>query len=162
MENGKCISEYELTKYLFEEFGFKGLRSEDEYIEEFSKNVEWVNKEIGINPAINQIPYENGFYTEDKKFHFLSEYFEYREKNFEIVTAKHSKALNSQFQRDENIYINPNTRSNMLKWIQENIPKDYIKYTSKIPNNILYTKSGKIINKFIKAEGENAYYEFIN
>jgi len=47
----------------------------------------------------------------------------------------------------------------MLKWIQENIPKEYIKYTSKIPNNILYTKSGKIINKFIKAEGENAYYE---
>jgi len=162
MENGKYISEYELTKYLFEKFGFSGLKSEDEYIEEFSKNVEWINEEIGINPAVNKIPYENGFYTQDKKFHFLSENFKYKEKSFEIITTKHSKGLNSQFQRDENIYINPHSKSDMLRWIQENIPKEYIKYTSKIPKNIVYTKSGKIINKFIKAEGENAYYEFIN
>jgi len=98
MENGECISEYELTKFLFDKFGFDGLRSEDEYIEEFSKNIEWVDEEVGVNPAVNKIPYENGFLTKDKKFHFLNEDFEYKEKEFEIVTAKHSKALNSQFE----------------------------------------------------------------
>jgi len=159
MENEKCMSEYELTKYLFEEFGFKGLRSEDEYIEEFSKNVEWIDEEIGVNPAVNKIPYENGFYTNDKKFHFLSEDFEYKEKEFEVVTAKHSKALNSQFERDDNLYINPDSKNIMLSFIEKNIKKEKIKYDKKIPKNIIYTKGRNSINKLLQARGENAYYE---
>jgi len=159
MENGECISEYELTKFLFKEFGFDGLRSEDEYIEEFSKNIEWVDEEFGINPAVNKIPYESGFYTDDKKFHFLNEDFNFYKKEFEIVTVKHNKALNSQFQRDENVYINPNSKNIMLNWIKENIDEDKIKFSEDIPENVIFSKGGSIINEFIKCNGENAYYE---
>ena len=159
MENGECISEYELTKFLFDEFGFSGLRSEDEYIEEFSKNIEWINEEFGVNPAVNKIPYEKNFYTEDKKFHFLSEDFKYHEKDFEIVTAKYLKGLNSQFENDENIYINSKSKNIMLNWIKENIEKNKVKFNKDMPENVIYAKGGKVINKFLKATGENAYYE---
>jgi len=159
VKNEKCISEYELAKYLFEEFGFEGLRSEDEYIEEFSKNVEWMDEEVGINPAVNKIPYENGFYTQDKKFHFLDEDFKYKEKEFEIVTAKHSKGLNSQFERDDNIYVNPKSKNIMLNWIKNNVGDNKIKFSKDIPENIIYIKGGSVINKFLKADGKNAYYE---
>ena len=67
----RCISEYELAKFLFDEFGFDGLKSEDEYIDLMSQNVKWIDEEVGINPYVNKIPYEDGFYTKDKKFHFL-------------------------------------------------------------------------------------------
>ncbi|GAB6044739.1 molybdopterin-dependent oxidoreductase [Caminibacter profundus] len=157
----EVLSEYELTKFLFEAFEFDGLKSEDEYLEEISKNVEWIDEEFGVNPAVNKIPYESGFLTKDKKFHFLSEDFEYKEKDFEIVTAKHSKALNSQFERDENIYINPKSKNIMLRWVKENIGMDKIVFDENIPENIVFAKGGAIINKFLKSKGENAYYEYL-
>ena len=153
------ISEYELTKFLFEEFGFDRLRSEDEYIKELSKNVEWIDEEFGINPVVNEIPYKNGFLTDDKKFHFLNEDFKYTPKDFEIVTAKAPKALNSQFQRDENIYINPKSKNIMLNWVRKNIELDKIKYSEDIPADVIFSRGGSIINKFLKSKGENAYYE---
>jgi len=155
----EVLSEYELTKFLFEVFGFDGLKSEDEYLEEISKNVEWIDEEFGVNPAVNKIPYESGFLTKDKKFHFLSEDFEHKEKDFEIVTAKETKALNSQFERDENVYINPKSKNIMLMWVKENIGMDKIVFDENIPENIVFAKGGAIINKFLKAKGENAYYE---
>ncbi len=161
MENGKCISEYELTKFLFDEFDFNGLKNEDEYLDELSKNVEWIDDEFGINPAVNKIPYEKGFYNEDKKFHFLNEDFNYIEKEFEIVTAKYSKALNSQFQKDENVYINPNSKVIMLSWVEKNIGMDKVKFNKNIPENVMFAKGGSVINEFLKAKGENAYYEWI-
>ncbi|WP_457561429.1 molybdopterin-dependent oxidoreductase, partial [Caminibacter sp.] len=133
------ISEYELTKYLMDEFRFEGLKSEDEYIEEIlnrewrvesgslkKRKVFWGEdgklkklKESSLEEVDNLVlrkkvfdkpPYSEGFFTEDKKFNFLNEDFEYKEKEFEIVTAKSDKALNSQFKRDDNIYINPNSK----------------------------------------------------
>ncbi len=159
VKNEKYISEYELTKFLFDEFGFEGLRSEEEYLEILSENIEWIDEEFGINPYVNKIPYEDGFYTEDKKFYFLSEDFEYFEKDFEIVTAKEIKALNSQFQRDENIYINPKSNNIMLNWVKKNIVQEKVKFSEDIPKNVVFAKGGSIINKFLKAKGENAYYE---
>ncbi len=159
VENGECISEYELAKVLFDEFRFEGLKSENGYLHEIGKNVEWIDGELGINPAVNKIPYEKGFYNEDKKFHFLNEDFEYKKKDFEIVTAKHSKALNSQFQRDENIYISPKSNDIMLNWLKKNIELKRIKESVDVPPNVIFAKGGSVINEFLKAKGENAYYE---
>jgi len=161
IKNENCISEYELIKFLFEEFGFSGLKSEDEYLDELAKNVEWIDDEFGINRAVNKIPYENAFLTEDKKFHFLNEDFKYKAKEFEIVTAKYSKALNSQFQKDENIYINSKSKNIMLNWIKKNIETNRIKFSENVPENVIYAKGGSVINEFLKAKGENAYYEWI-
>ena len=159
IENGKLISEYELSEFLFDEFGFDGLKSEEEYLDGFSKNIEWIDEEVGINPAVNKIPYEDGFYTEDKNFHFLNEDFKYKQKDFEIVTAKEQKALNSQFQKDENIYINPKSKNIMLNWVKENINQQKVKFSENVPENVIFAKGGSVINKFLNANGENAYYE---
>ncbi len=160
VKNEKCISEYELTKFLFKKFNFEGLKSEDEYLNELAKNVKWIDEEFGINPAVNKIPYENGFYTEDKKFRFLNEDFEYKEKDFEIITAKYAKSLNSQFFRDEKIYINPKSKNIMLNWVRENIDKEKVVFDEKLPENIIFARGGVIINEFLNANGENAYYEW--
>jgi anaerobic selenocysteine-containing dehydrogenase len=158
--NENRVSEYELAKYLFNEFGFDGLKEEDEYIKEIlNANLEKLNDNVYKKKVFDKPPYSDGFYTNDKKFHFLSEKFEREEKEFEIVTAKEAKALNSQFKRDENIYINPQSKSIILNWLKKNFNSKSIKYNNNLPKNIIYTKGGININKILKAKGENAYYE---
>ena len=153
------ISEYELTSYLMKKFNFDGLKSEDEYIDiVLSSNLEQVDKSVYKKKVFNKAPYSEGFYTKDKKFHFLNEDFNYKDKEFEIVVAKHLTSLNSQFKRDDNIYINENSKNIMLSFVYENFPKDKIKIDNKLPKNIIYS-TGRLINKIIKNRGKNAYYE---
>ncbi len=178
--NGKSIpsqgiSEYELSKFLYEEFGYGELKSEDEYIKEIlngefeiknnklvelkSQTLEKIGNWVLKKKVFDKSPFKDGFFTEDKKFNFLSEDFDYKEKVFEIVTAKESKALNSQFLRDENIYLNPNSKNIMLNWVMQNFNKEIIKFDKNLPKNVIFSKGGAIINKVLKAKGENAYYE---
>jgi len=140
-------------------FNFDGLKSEDEYIDiVLSSNLEQVDKNIYKKKIFNKPPYSEGFYTKDKKFHFLNEDFNYKDKEFEIVVAKHLTSLNSQFKRDDNIYINENSKNIMLSFVYENFPKDKIKIDNKLPKNIIYS-TGRLINKIIENRGKNAYYE---
>jgi len=161
IENEESISEYELTKFLFDAFEFDGLKDEEWYVNEILSNsdLEKINDTLYKKRVFNQAPYVNGFLTEDKKFHFLTEDFNYKEKDFEIVTAKHDKALNSQFIRDKNIYINPKSNNIMLNFVRKNFDESIIVYNEKIPKNIIYSKGGVTINEVLKAKGENAYYE---
>ena len=154
------ISEYELTKYLIDEFGYGGLKSEDEYIDEIlNTDLEKIGDGIYRKKIFDKPPYHEGFFTDNGRFKFLTEKFERRDKPFEIVTAKHDKALNSQFQRDEKIYANPNSNNIMLSWVKKNIDLHRIIYTKKIPKNVVFAKGGNIINKFLHCKGKNAYYE---
>ena len=160
MSRGEKISEYELTKYLMDKFGFKDLKSEDEYIEEIlNANLEKTGEEIYRKKVFDKPPYSDGFFTDNGNFKFLTEDFKYVEKPFEIVTAKHDKALNSQFQKDEKVYINPNSNNIMLNWIRKNINLKKIVYTEDIPENIIYARGGSVINDFLTCKGHNAYYE---
>ncbi len=163
LDDSAGISEYEMTKYLMNEFGFEGLRSEDEYIREIlnlkNEGLELIDEGVYRKKVFDKPPYSEGFFTEDKKFNFLNEDFGYKEKEFEIVTAKFTKALNSQFQRDDNIYINPKSKKIMLIWVRENFDESVIKFDENLPENIVFAKGGATINKVLKAEGENAYYE---
>jgi anaerobic selenocysteine-containing dehydrogenase len=188
MQNNEFISEYELTKFLFETFGFEGLKTEDEYIQyilngkckmenEKCYGLEKLNEGLYRKKIFDLPPYSDGFFTIDKKFNFLTEKFEYIQKPFEIVTAKEIKALNSQFQRDSNIYISAKSKNIMLryknneieynelpdilKWIIDNNLLNKVKYSDDIPENIVFAKGGEIINDFLKANGENAWYENI-
>ena len=148
------ISEYELTNFLFNEFNFSGLKDEDFYINEFLKNCKKVGEGIYLNKIYEKIPFEDGFYTKDKKFNFLDEDFIENKSDFFVVTAKETKALNSQFKRENFLRINPNSKKIIQKFKNENIVFD-----EKIPINIVYAKGGSIINKYLNATGENAYYE---
>jgi len=169
MEN-ETVSEYDLTKYLMNEFEYKGLKSEDDYIN-FVLNGKWTMEngkydnlekiEDGLyrKKVFDKFPYSDGFFTDNGNFKFLTENFKYVEKPFEIVTAKHDKTLNSQFQRDENVYINPKSNNIMLNWVKENIDLKRVVFSENIPLNIIYTKGGSTINNFLRCKGYNAYYE---
>jgi hypothetical protein len=160
LSGGDSVSEYELTKYLMDEFGYEGLKSEDEYIDEILvSDIEKIGEEIYRKKVFDKPPYIEGFFTDNGKFKFLTEKFERESKEFEIVTAKEAKALNSQFKRDENIYVNPQSKKIMLNWLEKNFDKNIIKYDSNLPKNIVFAKGGSQINKILKAKGFNAYYE---
>jgi predicted molibdopterin-dependent oxidoreductase YjgC len=160
LSGGDSISEYELTKYLMERFGYKGLKSEDEYIDEIlNSDVEKIEDELYRKRVFDNPPYKNGFFTDNGKFKFLTEKFERDNRPFEIVTAKESKALNSQFKRDENIYINPKSNNIMLNFVNKHFSKEVIKFNEDLPKDIIYAKGGIQINKILKAKGFNAYYE---
>jgi anaerobic selenocysteine-containing dehydrogenase len=170
------ISEYELTDYLMKKFSFSGLREEDIYINEIlNSNLEKITDTLYKKKIFDNPPYLEGFFTNDKRFNFLEEKFNYKEKSFEVVTAKSEKALNSQFQREEYIYINSIYKGIildyqegkinysrlpcMLKWIVDNNLQNKLNYSNDIAKNIIFAKGGAIINAFLKASGMNGYYE---
>ncbi len=102
------ISEYELAKYLCESFNIE-LKSEQDYIEHF-KNFGVTNIN-GVFEVENRehIPYTEGFDTDDGEFVFLDE-FEVLQENEEgevhLLTPKSATSLNSQFHRDNYVYLN--------------------------------------------------------
>ena len=99
-ENG--ISEYDLSVYLCNSFGII-LQSEEEYLEYFKKYVQEDRDDISHMSAHAEIPYQNGFDTEDGEFCFLDEIDVYRDKdeNFFLLTPK---ALVSTV-REELVYL---------------------------------------------------------
>ena len=151
------ISEYELTKFLFNAFNYQGLKEEESYIQEFLKGLENINDSLYLNPIYKKPPYSDGFYTNDKKFNFLTKKFNFKKRKYHIVTLKEKKALNSQFIKNQKIYINPNSKE-----LADILKDENIEFNKNIPLNIVVAKTGATINKYLKTSGYNAYYtEFI-
>ena len=152
------ISEYELTKELFARFGFDGLKEQDYYINKYlsSKNLQKIDNFLYKNKIYDTIPYKDGFYTKDKRFNFLNQKFNKKQKKFEIVTAKNYKALNSQFIQDEAIYISPKSDKKVLSWAKKYFKKIVF---APIQKNMIYAKGGISINKVLTCSGKNAYYD---
>ncbi len=108
IESDIGISEYALTKFLVNSFGFEPLKDEKEYIQEIlDSNTTKVGGYLQSS-NYNEIPYSNGFYTENKKFLFIEdiedEKFE-EEEGYFLVTSKPRNSINSQFERDHYLYI---------------------------------------------------------
>ncbi len=89
-ENDKAISEYELTDYLFKEFGFDGLLSEDEYLNCFKT-------------IVHQKPEIKFKEFETKNVELL----DIKEDEFYLLTSKSTDTINSQFKYDKYAYIHP-------------------------------------------------------
>jgi anaerobic selenocysteine-containing dehydrogenase len=101
------ISEYDLSSYLCHEFGIK-LESEEFYIEHFKKFSENIDGTRYVQNREN-IPYKNGFNTDDGEFIFLEEIDKIEtDDKFYLITSKSLKSLNSQFNTDEFAYVSPN------------------------------------------------------
>ncbi|NPA60164.1 MAG: molybdopterin-dependent oxidoreductase [Epsilonproteobacteria bacterium] len=102
------ISEYDLSAYLCKEFNIK-IDTQDNYLTHF-KNFA-IRKIDGLYYVQNrkEIPYKDGFDTEDGEFVFLEEIDTKNTKNenFYLITSKSPTSLNSQFYRDRYIYIHP-------------------------------------------------------
>ena len=101
------ISEYNLSSYLCREFGFE-IKEEEFYLQHFkSFAVQKIDGSWHVKTREN-IPYTEGFDTDDGEFVFLEELemdFNMSEKLF-LVTPKSAKSLNSQFKREECVYLN--------------------------------------------------------
>ncbi|MDH4944167.1 molybdopterin-dependent oxidoreductase [Sulfurimonas sp. C5] len=102
------ISEYELAKYLCDSFNIE-IKTEQEYIEHFkSFGVMNINGAFEVENREN-IPYQEGFDTDDGEFVFLDEFEvlqDSEEDELHLITPKSPKSLNSQFERDKFVYIN--------------------------------------------------------
>ena len=101
------ISEYDLSVYLCKAFDIK-IESEEFYINHFKNHSVSKMDAILHVESREDIPYQNGFDTDDGEFLFLEEYdndFNMDDKLF-LITPKSKKSLNSQFKRESNVYLN--------------------------------------------------------
>lgn len=100
------ISEYDLSAYLCREFGVE-LESEEFYIKHF-KNfaVQKMDGSWYVEDR-EEIPYINGFDTDDGEFLFLDELNSKidEDNGMYLITCKSQKSLNSQFNREEHVYL---------------------------------------------------------
>jgi len=101
------ISEYALAAYLAEIYSIE-LQSETAYLEHFKNH--GVVKIDGSFEVENRqtIPYKDGFDTDDGDFVFLEEFEvpqKVQEDEFYLITPKFPTSLNSQFYRNENVYM---------------------------------------------------------
>jgi anaerobic selenocysteine-containing dehydrogenase len=101
------ISEYELSRYLCDEFDIE-IKNEDDYINHFKNFCEEEQSGLCIVKGREEIPYKEGFNTDDGEFVFLDEYdsFECDEEKLFLITPKSPKSLNSQFNRENEVYLN--------------------------------------------------------
>ena len=108
MDSDAGISEYALTEFLLDSFGYEALKSEKEYCEEIlTSNAKEID---GYFHSCNyeEIPYSNGFFTEDEKFIFMDDIDDEKcdeEEGYFLITCKPRNSINSQFERDHYLYI---------------------------------------------------------
>jgi anaerobic selenocysteine-containing dehydrogenase len=96
-ESSYGISEYDLSAFLCKEFGVE-LKKEVEYLKYFKK---FEKREV------EELPYKDGFDTDDKEFLFLQdlELPKIKSNAIYLITPKSPKSLNSQFNRDDKVYL---------------------------------------------------------
>ena len=100
------ISEYDLSAYLCREFNIE-IQNEEFYIKHF-KNFA-VQKIDGSWYVENrdEIPYKDGFDTDDGQFVFLDELDSKVDESqgMYLITSKSQTSLNSQFNRQESVFL---------------------------------------------------------
>ena len=115
------ISEYDLSAYLCKAYDIE-IKPEEEYLEHFRSFAEVLDDGTFYVKGREDIPYQDGFDTDDNEFLFLEETEIDRSANkiiltknrhkkrkvsseLYLITPKSPKSLNSQFQREENVYL---------------------------------------------------------
>ena len=100
------ISEYALTSYLCNAFDID-LESELSLLEHFQSFGE-DNGEVCMVKGRQERPYDKGFDTDDGEYLFLEEYSSdtVDEAGLFLITPKSETSLNSQFKRDDKVYLN--------------------------------------------------------
>jgi anaerobic selenocysteine-containing dehydrogenase len=104
------ISEYELTKYLMESFGFGEMDSERDMIDAILSSNAKERDGYLVSKSYEDIPYKDEFYTQSSKFVLIDEYDEEEiegDGEYYLITSKYRHSLNSQFSVDDKLYIHP-------------------------------------------------------
>jgi len=119
------ISEYDFTSTLLQNLGYEALKDESYYLDLWLEQCT-KKEDYYLSPAYQEIPYANGFgEDEDEEFVFIEEYSDdfIKTKQFTrarkkskkeiiiteywLITPKASKALNTQFKRDNRVILHP-------------------------------------------------------
>lgn len=102
------ISEYDLADVLCTAFGV-ALQAQEEIIQHFKNfGVVKIDGSFAVEER-EEIPYQDGFDTDDGEFVFLDELEVLQESAsgmLHLLTPKSPKSLNSQFKREKNVYVN--------------------------------------------------------
>jgi anaerobic selenocysteine-containing dehydrogenase len=116
------ISEYDLAAFLCQSFDVD-LKSEEEYLSHFRS----FTKE-------DNVPYQDGFDTDDGEFLFLEEFekINLSGEEFHLITPKGAKSLNSQFKRDSFVYLHSSLN------YKENQPLTISSITGSVTLNVKY------------------------
>jgi len=105
-ESDVGISEYDLSAYLCREFDIE-LQKEEFYIKHFKNFAVQKMDAIWYVENREDIPYSDGFDTDDDEFLFLEE-FDAKvatSDKFYLLTPKSIMSLNSQFNREDSVYL---------------------------------------------------------
>jgi len=100
------ISEYDLSAYLCAAFDI-ALKSEEEYLNHFKAyGVEKMDGSLYVEGR-EEIPYAEGFDTDDGEFCFLDAIESNQENDGKLflLTSKSPRSLNSQFKREKYVYL---------------------------------------------------------
>ncbi len=100
------ISEYDLSAYLCKEFDIN-IEEEEFYIKHFKNFAIQKMDGCWYVDGREEIPYKDGFDTDDNEFLFLDEFETKIEKNdkLNLLTSKSLMSLNSQFSREKYVYL---------------------------------------------------------
>ena len=106
LESETGISEYELAERLCRAFDID-IDSELSYLEHFKSFGEARGEETIVSGR-DEIPYTEGFGTDEEEFCFLEEYelSTAQEEGLYLITCKSAQSLNSQFKREHRVYLN--------------------------------------------------------
>ena len=136
------ISEYELTKYLFDAFDMDGLKSEDELMQYFKTK-------------INEKPFVDNFeFIEEMEISTLHKGIGDR---FYLLTSKNKNSLCSQFKTDPYLYIHPSNGfkddDKVLAKSKINQREFIIKTNDELREDCIVLYSGSDVNYLTSHEG---------
>jgi len=186
VESDVGISEYDFTRYLFDAFGFDGLKCEEEYLDIWLSQCDETDACL-CSPAYDPAPYADGFGEDgEDEFAFIEEYDDdfinpkrftkYRKKSekkkaderFWLLSPKSPKSLNTQFQRDNRVQIHPSVGyeegETVLLRSEHGSHTFHVHLNDAIrPNCVVVTNNTVGVNFLTPAilsdEGENACYQ---
>jgi len=162
------ISEYALSAKLCKAFDID-IESELTYLEHFQSFAASSDKGAVVKGR-EEIPYVDGFETDEDEFIFLEEY-ELAPDNGEglfLLTAKSAKSLNSQFEREEHLYLNAShgfSEGTKVRVISENGALELcVSIDDRLRDDCVLLYSGTagvnlLTDSRLSYEGKNAAYQ---
>jgi len=145
------------------------INSEQSYLEHFKRFSEVREKQQFVKGRQN-IPYKDGFETDDEMFAFLEEVdvdMDF-EKDYFLITSKSALSLNSQFKREQHVYVHPQTgylEGQRLRIVSPNgvLELDAIHDERLRPDVVLIYSGTSGVNRLTSSAlsymGENAAYQ---
>ncbi|MRI83043.1 MAG: molybdopterin oxidoreductase [Nitratiruptor sp.] len=152
-----ALSEYELTAELFRRFGLEGLEREEAYLDHFRSQLIQDGPYYKL-PSYHTTPYADGF---KEPFCFIDEVEDEweEEEGLYLITPKAQRAINSQFKRDEFLYVPVSLGLSDGDRVLVTSPYGQVemevRVSERLRDNLVLAYSGSRINRVTPAKTDN-------